>query len=106
LLNVSFSCCAARRKFPDDAGLPDLVRLSRKDLSSGLRPLLRDAYEGLAVLINGHRDLVHPHAEVRAEQLPITPHTVSAVLGSLCALLDGIAREIDAGWLADFQRAA
>jgi hypothetical protein len=94
-----------RRDFPEDASLPDLVTLARKELHQGLQPLLREVHEGLAGLINAHRDLVHPHAEIRAEQLPISEHTRSAVVGNLCALLEGIAQKMDAGWLKDYEQA-
>jgi hypothetical protein len=94
-----------RKKFPNDASLPELVDLCRKELHVGLRPLLREVHEGLSQLINGHRNLIHPHAEIRGEQLPIDPHTVAAVLGSLQALLAGVLREIDGGWLNDYKTA-
>jgi len=53
----------------------------------------------LGELVNGHRDLVHPHAEVREEQLPINEYTARAVHASLGALLDSLVRQIESGWL-------
>lgn len=100
-----FQKLRARRKFPDGASLPDLVEMCRRALCPGLRPLLREIHHGLSQLINGHRNLIHPHAEIRGEQLPIDPHTVAAVLASLQVLLAGILREISAGWLTDYRNA-
>jgi hypothetical protein len=88
------------KSFPDDASLPDLLALSRNaNLKPGLGALLGEVHGDLANFIKGHRDLVHPPAEVREEQLPINEYTANAVQGNLCALLDGVARQIEGGWL-------
>lgn len=91
------------KSFPDDTSLPDLVTLARKPgLCVGLPPLLREVHGELAKLVAAHRDLVHPHAEAREEQLPINVHTATAVQANLCVLLDGLARQIESGWLAHY----
>jgi hypothetical protein len=91
------------KDFPDDASLPDLVELARKELRQGLDPLLGEVHESLATLINGHRDLVHPHAEVRAELLPVDEYSARAVEANLCVLLAGIARKLEGGWLKRYR---
>jgi hypothetical protein len=92
------------KAFPDDASLPDLVTLARKPgLCAGLPPLLREVHGELAKLVAGHRDLVHPHAEVREERLPINVHTATAVQANLRVLLDGLARQIESGWLGQYR---
>ncbi len=91
------------KSFPDDTSLPDLVTLALKPgLCAGLPPLLREVHGELAKLVAAHRDLVHPHAEAREEQLPINVHTATAVQANLCVLLDGLARQIETGWLAHY----
>jgi hypothetical protein len=93
-----------RKSFPDEASLPDLVALARKPgLREGLGPLLTEFHGDLARLVTGHRDLVHPHAEVREEKLPINEHTAMAVQANLCVLRDGLARQIETGWLDQYR---
>ncbi|TMB25318.1 MAG: hypothetical protein E6J62_21695 [Deltaproteobacteria bacterium] len=59
--------------------------------------------EVLGKLVNAHRDLVHPHAEIRDEQLPINEYTAAVAYANLCALLDGVATKIEAGWLDNYR---
>jgi len=93
-----------RKPFPKDASLPDLLRLARSSkLKTGLDPLLGDVQEVLGKLVNAHRDLVHPHAEIRDEQLPINEYTAAVAYANLCALLDGVATKIEAGWLDNYR---
>lgn len=95
-----------RRSFPEDASLPELVWLARKpDLSAGLRPLLGEVQRDLAHLITAHRDLVHPHAEVREEALPINGYTAAAVHANLCVVLDEVALRVEDGWLEHYRAA-
>ena len=80
--------------------MPDLLSLARNgNLKPGLGALLGEVHELLGKLVNGHRDLVHPHAEVREEQLPVDQRTARIVHESLCAVLEGIESKIGAGWL-------
>lgn len=48
-----------KRRFPDDASLGDLIAIA------GDYDLLSTIAKGLAGTITEHRDLIHPHAEVR-----------------------------------------
>jgi hypothetical protein len=55
------------KKFPDDASLHDLIAMGGDDdLIGGGNRLLSDTAVAFAKTITEHRDLIHPHAEVRA----------------------------------------
>jgi hypothetical protein len=102
--DAAFKLRRQRKSFPENASLPDLVGLAAdKDLCPGVDPLLGEVGGVIARLVAGHRDLVHPHAEVREELLTINEHTAAAVHATLCALLDDVARRIEGGWLERYR---
>jgi hypothetical protein len=92
-----------KRSFPDDASLQDLLDIALDPrLKLGAGPLLREANEIIGELVTRHRNLVHPHAEARGEQLRVTANSAEAVYSNLCVLLDEMLSEIKAGWLARY----
>ncbi len=96
----------ANKRFPDDASLPDLLAVATSDqLASGLVPLLGRALGPVAQTVIDHRDLIHPHREVRQQQLPINEHTSEALYSLVCVVLHEVARAAGAGWVRDYEKA-
>lgn len=55
-----------KRKFPDEASLPDLLRIAGAALDAP-RHLLSPTAIAMAHAVTDHRDLIHPHAEARGQ---------------------------------------
>jgi|SRR5882724_202988 len=95
----------ANRQFPDDASLPDLLALATGELVAGLAPLLGPAHKPVAQTVIDHRDLIHPHREVRRTQLRINQHSSEALYSFLCVVLHEVAEAIKAGWVRQYEKA-
>lgn len=65
--DIASSLFLKKRKFPDDASLDDLLGIAgTKDLpGDGLR-ILTETAVSLGCAVKDHRDLIHPHREVRS----------------------------------------
>jgi len=96
-----------KAKFPDDASLRDLLELvTSAELAPQCGPLLPPQLMKLAESVVDHRDLIHPHREVReAGSITIDEHTAEALYNVLCLVLRDLAKSAKAGWIAKYEEA-
>src|SRR6266849_1084576 len=93
------------RRFPDEAGLRDLLDLATSaELAPNCGPLLSDQVSKLGESVIDHRDLIHPHREVRAAGgLPIDKYTADALYNVLCLVLRDVANAAKNGWVRRYE---
>ena len=91
-----------RRKFPDDASLNDLIRIaSDAKLIDDTRYLLSSTAAGMAGTITEHRDLIHPHAELRG-RMRVDNATVEAMIHLLGLVVRDLAEAEARGDIAAY----
>jgi hypothetical protein len=73
--------------------------LATDSLNAGCEPLLGPEYNAMVSNLINHRDLVHPHREVRGSEHPVSESTSELLYSTLARVLDGIKAAIDRGWL-------
>lgn len=66
--NLAGSLLKNRKKFPDKASLYDLLYIAgHKELLGDEKRFLTDTAIGLCNIVKDHRDLIHPHKELRSK---------------------------------------
>lgn len=86
-----------KKQFPDDANLHQLIEIASDiALIDGQRSLLSTTAAGLAGTITEHRDLVHPHAELRGG-IRVDRDTAEAMIHLLKLVIRDLAEAGDRG---------
>jgi hypothetical protein len=95
----------AKRKWPDDASLPDLIQIaSEQQIPHGSGKVLLDmTAKGTAEAIADHRDLIHPRAEVRAG-LTLYDASVDAMVVLLRLVIEGLGHAAKEGLIDEYQK--
>jgi hypothetical protein len=83
-----------KKRFPDDAGLDDLLQIAASaDLVGDGRRLLGPSALAMGSALKEHRDLIHPHAQLR-KHIAIDRDTARA----MASLLRLVVRDLRAAW--------
>lgn len=91
-----------KKRFPEDASLHDLIGIAGdNDLIGGGNRLLSDTAVGFAKTITEHRDLIHPHAEVRGH-IRVDKETSEAMIHLLKLVVRDLAGANENGVIAAY----
>ncbi len=105
LAQAPFVRLRKNKSFPEDASLPDLLVLSLSPLTPDLPPLLGQGFKQLLQPVIDHRDLIHPHREIRMKELKITEHSAELLYNFLCVVLHELTEATKGGWMTKYEKA-
>jgi hypothetical protein len=93
--------------FPEHASLPDLLSIAPDSgLCAKCGPLLTETTRAMGVTVTDHRDLIHPHRELRAgANLAVDEHTARALHSLLCLVLRDVTAAAKRGWIKCYESA-
>ncbi len=91
-----------KRRFPDEASLPDLIAIAGDPtLLESPRHLLTPTSAAVARAVTDHRDLIHPHAEARG-RIRVDETTAQAIVHLLSLVVRDLLEATERGDVAAY----